>query len=262
METEAVATDEVKILADGPILEIVLDRPRRKNALSVAMYAAIADALEDAGREPQVRAVLIRGEGGVFTSGNDLTDFLQSPPTGADSPVFRFLQDLLAFEKPLVAAVEGHAIGIGTTMLLHCDLVYAADTARFQLPFVNLALVPEAGASYLLPRMLGHARAAELLLFGDPFDAGTARDLGIVNAVFPPESLLGEVRSRLARLAEKPPAALREAKKLMKDPARDALSAHVMTEAAAFMGRLSSPELPEAVAAFFEKRAPDFSRFS
>src|SRR5579859_2852641 len=163
--------------------EIAMARPQRKNALTLAMYAAMTEALEAAGRDDAVRAVLIRGEGGSFTSGNDLGDFMQSPPTDENSPVLRFLAKLSAFDKPLVAAVEGHAIGIGTTMLLHCDLVYAAPSARFQLPFVNLALVPEAASSFLLPRLAGHVHAAELLFFGEPFDAATARDLGIVNAV-------------------------------------------------------------------------------
>jgi len=252
---------EVLVHREGPAVEIALHRPTRRNALSVAMYAALADALEAAAEDPGARCVLLRGEGGAFTSGNDLLDFMQSPPTGTDSPVFRFLSALVGFPKPLVAAVEGHAIGIGTTMLLHCDLVYASETARFQLPFVNLALVPEAAATFLLPRSLGHARAAELLFFGDPFEPRTARALGIVNDVFAPDRLLPEARARVARLCEKPPSALRETKRLMKAAISGDAAAHILVEAASFLERLGTAEVAEAVTAFFEKRKPDFSRF-
>jgi enoyl-CoA hydratase/carnithine racemase len=203
-----------------------------------------------------VRAVLLHGEGGSFTSGNDLGDFMQSPPTGENSPVLRFLSALSAFEKPIVAAVEGHAIGIGTTLLLHCDLVYAAPSARFQVPFVNLALVPEAASSLLLPRLAGHARAAELLFFGEPFDAATAHDLGIVSAVA--DDVLAHARARVSALVAKPAQALRLTKRLMKQPLADAVRAQMRAEGAVFIERLASAEVREAITAFFEKRPPNF----
>ena len=246
--------------ADG-ILEIAIERPKKKNALTLAMYDALTAALAHASSDASVRVALIRGSDGeapVFTSGNDLNDFMRAPPTGEDSPVLRFLEALRTFEKPLVAAVAGHAIGIGTTMLLHCDLVYAAEGARFQLPFVNLALVPEAASSFLLPRMVGHARAAELLFFGEPFDAAAAERFGIVNAVFAGGALLVEARRRAAILAAKAPLALRQTKRLMKQPLAEETRAHMRAEGAVFVERLASPELAEAIGAFFEKRPPKF----
>jgi enoyl-CoA hydratase/carnithine racemase len=251
---------DVRVQVESGVVEIVLSRPARKNALTLAMYDAMTAALADAKAGPAT-AVLLRGEGGVFTSGNDLQDFMQRPPTGEDSPVFRFLEALVAFDKPLVAAVSGPAIGVGTTMLMHCDLVYASETARFQLPFVNLGLVPEAGSSLLLPRLAGHVRAAELLFFGEPFGAAYAREIGLVNAVLPEAALLDHVRGRLAALSEKPPTALRETKRLLKglgDP--DAVRARMQAEAAVFLERLASPEVAEAISAFFEKRKPSFPR--
>jgi enoyl-CoA hydratase/carnithine racemase len=236
--------------------EIVLQRPQRKNALTLAMYAALSEALEVAGRDAAVRAVLFRGEGGSFTSGNDLGDFMQSPPTDDNSPVMRFLTALARFEKPIVAAVEGHAIGIGTTLLLHCDLVYAAPTARFQLPFVNLALVPEAASSFLLPRLVGHARASELLFFGEPFDAAAARELGIVNAVA--DDVLGHARARVRALVEKPAEALKLTKRLLKEPLAGDIPSRMRAEGALFIERLASAEVREAITAFFEKRPPKF----
>lgn len=242
-------------LVDGA-LEIVMDRPARKNALTVAMYADMAEALSRAWRQTSVRVVLLRGEGGVFTSGNDLNDFMERGLVGEDTPVAHFLEALVSFDKPIVAAVEGHAIGIGTTMLLHCDLVYAAESARFRLPFVNLALVPEGASSYLLPRIMGHARAAELLYFGDPFDAPTAKELGIVNAVVPSEDLLAFARARVAALVAKPPEALKETKRLLKAPLTDQTRARMRAEFVAFAERLQSTEVATAITAFFKKRAP------
>jgi enoyl-CoA hydratase/carnithine racemase len=249
---------DVTITRETGALEITLDRAPRKNALSLAMYDALAAALAEASADAAIRAVLIKGSGGVFTSGNDLQDFMRSPPSGSDSPVFRFLEALVAFEKPLVAAVEGHAIGIGTTMLLHCDLVYAADSARFALPFVNLALVPEASSSFLLPRLMGHARAAELLFLGEPFDATTAKELGIVNAVFPAGDVVSEARKRVHALTEKPPEALRQTKRLLKAPLAAETRARMQAEGALFVERLASKEVAEAITAFFEKRRPVF----
>lgn len=242
---------------DG-VREIVMARPARKNALTVAMYEAMADAIDGAASEAAVRAVLLRGEGGTFTSGNDLNDFIQRPPTGDDSPVARFLDALVELDKPLVAAVEGRAIGIGVTMLLHCDLVYAAADAKLSMPFVNLALVPEAASSLLLPRLVGHPRAAEMLFFGEPFDAVVAKELGLVNAVVPAAEVVEYAQGRARALADKPIEALRQTKRLLKAPLRDETRARMRAEAAAFTERLASPELREAVSAFFEKRAPRF----
>lgn len=243
----------------GAVTEIVFDRPDKRNAITVAMYAAMAEALDAAEADGSVRAVLFRGNGGAFTAGNDLKDFLANPPDGSDPPVFRFLRGLAAARKPLLAAVDGAAVGIGTTMLLHCDFVLAADTARFALPFVNLGLVPEAASSLLLPQLAGYQRAAELFLLGEPFDAATAQRIGLVGRVLPAADLLEAARALADRLAEKPPQALMATKALLKSPATT-VAARMEAEIAVFLRQLQSDELKEAVAAFFGKRAPDFSR--
>ena len=245
----------------GPVLEIRFDRPKRKNALTQEMYRLAAEALAEAESDPAVRAVLFSGAGGVFTSGNDLQDFAQSPPTSPDTPVLRFLQALVGAGKPLVAAVEGPAVGIGTTMLLHCDLVYAAPSARFRLPFVNLGLCPEGASSLLLPRMMGHARAAELLLLGEAFSATHAHEVGIVTAVVE-DDVLAHARARVQELAALAPAAVRATKALMKRADAGAVEEALHGEAEVFLARLRSPEAAEAFKAFFERRAPDFSTFS
>jgi len=252
-------TSPIEIQRNGPVLELVMNRPQAKNALTLAMYETLVEGLVRAEADDTIRVVLIRGAGGNFTSGNDLKDFMKNPPSDETSPVFRFLLALLRAEKPVIAAVEGFAIGIGTTMLLHCDLVYAADTACLQLPFINLAVVPEAGSSLILPRMLGHQRAAELLLFGDRFDANTALNYGLVNAVFTPDTLETETRKRAQILASKPPAALRETKKLLKRGEIEELAVTMAAEAAIFTQCLASAEFSEAVSAFFEKRQPNFA---
>jgi enoyl-CoA hydratase/carnithine racemase len=246
---------------DG-VLRVEFNRPDKKNAISIAMYQALTDALQSASGDAAVRAVLLHGKPEVFTSGNDLTDFLANPPRGENSPVFRFLRVLSHFEKPLVAAVSGVAIGIGTTLLLHCDLVYAASGTRFHLPFVNLGLAPEAASSLLLPRIIGWQRAAELLMLGEPFAAERARELGLVNEVVPPEDLFETAMSAAKKLAAKPPAALRSTKSLMKQGLLSAIDEAMAREGRAFGERLDSPEAREAFSAFLEKRKPDFSGFS
>jgi enoyl-CoA hydratase/carnithine racemase len=243
------------------VMEVELARPERKNALTFDMYEAMSGALAAADADPAVRAVLVRGARDCFTAGNDLKDFLERPPHGEDSPAFRFIRMLPEFSKPLIAAVNGPAVGIGTTMLLHCDLVYAAPGARFQLPFVPLGVVPEAGSSFLLPLIAGWQRAAELVLLGQPFDAEKALAAGFVTDIVPEAELFERARAAAQALAALPPAAVRAAKALMKKPLREALAAAMQEEGRIFRERLRSPEAREAMTAFFEKRKPDFSRF-
>ena len=250
----------VTTVADGAVLRLTLARPEKKNALTRAMYTALADALTDAAADASVRAVVLTGSDGCFTAGNDLGDFLLDPPTGEASPVFAFLRAVSAFPKPLLAAVDGPAVGIGTTILLHCDLAYASPTARFRLPFVDLGLVPEAGSSLLLPLAAGPKQAAELLLFGDVFSADAAREAGLINEVVgDPEARAME---RARALAAKPPEALRLSKALLRRAHAEAVADTMAREGALFVDRLASPEAQEAFTAFFEKRAPDFSSFS
>ena len=241
------------------IATIELSRPDKKNALTTAMYAAMTDTLAAAESDPGVRAILIHGARDCFTAGNDLKDFLEGP-AGA-SQALRFVSALSLVGKPVVAAVGGPAVGIGTTLLLHCDLVYAAPTARFQLPFVPLGLVPEAASSLLLPQIAGHARAAELLLLGQPFTAERALAAGIVTEIVPEEALLERARTAAAALAVLPPESVRLTKQLMKRPLAAAVAEQMAEEARLFAGRLQSAQAKEAMTAFIEKRKPDFSRF-
>jgi enoyl-CoA hydratase/carnithine racemase len=252
-------TNHVVIGRDRTVLTVTLNRPDKKNALTHAMYSTIADALASAAGDPSVRVILITGTGDAFTSGNDLGDFLNAPPEGGESPVLQFLAALAAAEKPVVAAVNGLAVGVGTTMLLHCDLVYAARSATFSVPFVNLALVPEAASSLLLPRRIGHARAAELFLLGGKLDAAQAEAMGLVAAVFDDGRLVDEALQRAQALAAKAPSAVRATKALMKrgeEPVADRMRA----ESAQFSQQLKSAELREAIQAFREKRAPNFDK--
>lgn len=235
---------------DGPVLEIVFARPHKKNALTVAMYAAAADALLQAEADDDVRVVLFRGEGGVFTSGNDLTDFLANPPTGDDAPVFRFISALATATRPLVMAVEGPAIGLGTTMLLHADLVVAAEGTRFQMPFTQLGLVPEAASSLLVPRLLGPVRAAQLLQLCETFGPDQALAWGLVNAVAPAPEHLAKARAWAATLAARPAAALRATKALCRRADQAEILAQMKVEADVFVQRLQSDEFRQAVAAF------------
>lgn len=242
---------------DG-VLTITINRPDKKNALTQAMYGAMADALEGAETDSAVRAVLIAGVAGAFTAGNDLQDFLNNPPQGDNSPVFRFLRAISTASKPLVAAVTGVAVGVGSTMLLHCDLVYAAESAKFSFPFVNLALVPEAASSLLLPRMVGYHKAAEMILLGEPFDAAAAVASGIANAVCPDEAVVATALATARKLAAKPPSSLRLSKQLMKQAKPD-VSEQMAAEGVHFRAQLQSAEAREAMTAFFEKRPPKFS---
>lgn len=246
-------------LASG-VLRIEMRRPEKKNALTGPMYAAMADALERAAREDAVRVMLIHGQPEVFTAGNDLADFLDGPADDPDRPVFRFLRNIAAAPKPLIAAVTGNAVGVGTTMLLHCDLVYAGEGARFQLPFVNLALCPEAASSLLLPRLAGHPRAAELLFFGEPFNAAKACEIGLANAVLPDAAVLAHAQERAQKLATLPAASLRETKRLLKESVAALVPQVMQAEGEIFRRQLASPAAKEAFAAFLEKRKPDFSK--
>lgn len=252
---------QVLYASEGGVATITLNRPEKKNALTVEMYASLVEGLTRAEQDTAVRVVLLRGEGDNFTSGNDLKDFMNDPPSGFDSPVFQLLLKLVDFEKPLVAAVHGAAIGIGTTALMHCDLVYAREDAKLHMPFVNLGLCPEGGSSLLFPRLVGMQKATEVLFFGDAFGAEDAKDMGLVNEVFPAASFDEEVRGRVERLVAQPAAALRAAKELLRGRHREELKDVMMREGAAFIERLVSSEAGEAFSAFFEKRKPDFTQF-
>ena len=252
-------TELVLVTREDAVLRIEMNRPEKKNALTAEMYAAIGDALEEADSNPAVRVILIHGQSDCFTAGNDIKDFEISDAL-EDTPVDSFFRALPRTRKPLVAAVGGPAIGIGTTMLLHCDLVYAADNARFSLPFINLALVPEAASSMLLPRLAGYQRAAELLMLGEPFDAERAREVGIVSRIFSADDLLAEALNVARKLADKPPAAMLATKALLRrEP--EPIASRIETENRIFSEMLAAPEAQEAVSAFFERRKPDFSRF-
>ena len=246
------------------VATIEIARPEKKNALTAAMYRAMADALLAAQGDGAVRAVLITGQPGIFTSGNDVEDFVSRGSSGKaeESPAFQFMQALLGIDKPVVAAVTGAAIGIGTTMLLHCDLVYVSDEARLAMPFVGLGLVPEFGSSLVLPRLMGNVKAAEKLLLGDPFSGADAVEAGIANAVLP----AGEVVNHARRIAERfnalPPGAVRETKKLLRRASSEGVLKTIAIEGEVFSQRLRSPEAKEAFQAFLQKRKPDFSKFS
>jgi enoyl-CoA hydratase/carnithine racemase len=248
-------------VADG-VMTITFNRVARKNALTVAMYAGVVAALTSAAADPHVRVVVFTGNGDSFTSGNDVKDFVDTPPTGPDSPVFQFLLTLATFEKPIMVAVNGNAVGVGVTMLQHVDIVYVADSAMLKMPFVTLGVCVEGAASYLLPRIVGHARASELLMFGEPFDAQTAVDVGLASRVVPAASLQAYAQERARVLAnERPSSSLIVTKRLMRAPVRQQTLQALSDEAADFMKLLAGDEAREAFAAFFEKRKPNFAQF-
>ena len=252
---------EIQAQVADRVLEITINRPERKNALTMAMYSAMAELLNSAAADPGVRVVILTGTSGVFTSGNDLGDFLGGSASGEESPVFQFMSALYNFPKPVIAAVSGPAVGIGTTMLLHCDLSIADDDALFQMPFVNLGLCPEYGSSFLLPRIMGHAKASELLLLGKKFDAQTAADVNICNEVVYSGEALGRAREYAGELVKKAPEAVRLTKKLLRQGTMETGLAVIQEEAGHFQSRLQSEEFREAATAFMEKRPADFSRF-
>jgi len=251
----------IRTVNTNGVAVIEIARPEKKNALTQAMYTAMAEAIVAADADAAIRAVLITGQPGIFTSGNDLEDFMMRPPQGEDSPVFQFMKALSECGKPVVAAVTGGAIGIGTTMLLHCDLVYVSDEARLAMPFVGLGLVPEYASSLLVTQRVGHAKATELLLLGEPFNGEAAVEMGIANAVLPAAEVVNHARRMAERFNALPPGAVRESKALMRRAQKSLVEETIRTEAEIFGKRLRSPEAMEAFQAFFQKRKPDFSKF-
>ena len=249
---------------EAGVMTLTFNRVDKKNSITRAMYAALADGLEQAAQDAAVRVVLIQGDATVFSAGNDIGDFHAAPADPGpreQQPVWRFLRAIASFPKPIVAAVCGPAVGVGTTLLLHCDLVYAGDNAAFALPFVNLGLVPEAGSSLLLPQMFGMHRAAEALLLGEPFMAEAALEVGLVNRVVPPTECNAIAQGQARKLAAKPLTALMETKRLMKGGQQAAVLARMDEEGAVFGRMLHEPAAREAFAAFAQKRKPDFSKF-
>jgi len=251
---------EILIDTSASVMTITLNRVDKKNSLTGAMYAAMADALAQAEADATVHAVVFQGHETIFSAGNDIADFLNAPPAGQDSPVFRFLRGISSFPKPLVAAVCGPAVGIGTTMLFHCDLVYAGDNAQFSLPFVNLGLCPEAASSYLAPQLMGYGRAAEALLLGEPFMAEAALEMGLISRIVPPAEAAALARRQAQKLAAKPMSSLIETKRLMKKSQAGVVAERMVEEGASFARMLREPAAREAFTAFMEKRKPDFSK--
>ncbi|MEY4073698.1 MAG: hypothetical protein RJA29_1055 [Pseudomonadota bacterium] len=244
---------------ESGVMTLTLNRLDKKNSFTAAMYAELAEALRGAADDAAVRVVLLQGHETIFSAGNDIGDFLNKPPSTPDSPVFRFLNAIATFPKPLLAAVCGPAVGIGTTMLLHCDLVYAGDNAMFSMPFVNLGLCPEAASSLLVPRLMGYQRAAEVLLMGDPFMAEAALEVGLVNRVVPPTEANALAQQQARRLATKPLSSVIETKRLLKASTTPAVLERMREEGAIFGRMLQEPAAKEAFSAFLDKRKPDFS---
>ncbi|CAD6540541.1 enoyl-CoA hydratase [Paraburkholderia sabiae] len=253
---------EITLTRTHDVLTIAFNRAEKKNAITAAMYQTMADALVEAQANPEIRAVLIRGSAGIFSAGNDLEDFMKQPPVGENAPVFQFLRAISSAEKPLVASVAGAAVGVGTTLLLHCDLVYAADTATFSLPFSQLGLCPEAASSLLLQRVAGYQAAAEKLMLGEPFDAREAQRMGFVNRLLPAAEVDAFALQQAQKLAALPASSLRVTKQMMKRAAQHEIQTQMTEEAVHFAKMLLAPEAKEAFKAFFEKRKPDFRQFN
>jgi enoyl-CoA hydratase/carnithine racemase len=251
----------IRARTENRIAFVELARLDKKNALTGEMYGQLADAISAADKDPQVRAVLLHGAPDCFCAGNDVGDFLKRPPLVEGSPSARFFVAMQELRKPMVGAVGGPAVGIGTTMLLHCDLVYAATNARFQLPFVPLGITPEFGSTYILPLLAGYQRAAELLLLGQPFTAEKAKEVGIVSDVVAPEALMTKAIDVCKAIAALPPDSIRLTKQLMKKRHAQIVRETIAEEVKVFGERLGSAEAKEAMSAFLEKRKPDFSRF-
>ena len=253
----------IKTELQDNVLRICIDRPEKKNALTVAMYTAMAEAVEQGEANPDVRVILLHGNGDSFTAGNDLQDFMANPWQGQDvPPAVRFMLAVAHAKKPVIVAIQGSTVGIGVTVLLHCDLVYAADNAKLVVPFVNLGIIPEAGSTLMVPALMGHQRAAELFMLGTPITAQRAYELGLVNAVVTPEKLMQTAMAAAQALAEKPAAAIRATKELMKKPRADEVERVIQEELQVLAERLTSPECREALMAFLQKRKPDFKQFA
>ena len=252
--------NEILTERSGSVLRVQFNRPAKKNAITTAMYVGLAEILETAAKDDATRVVVIHGAGDSFSAGNDLEDFVKNPPGPGDSPQMRLFAALNALEKPLIAAVHGFAMGIGTTILVHCDFVYAGASARFGTPFVDLALVPEMGSSYGLPALVGRRAAAELLLLGTRFDAARAEQVGLVTAVVPDQAVLETAMQAAQKLSEKPLGALIASKRLLKRTTRERLAEAGRLEVEEFAVRVRSAEAKEAFDAFFHKRQPDFTK--
>src|ERR1700733_427825 len=251
--------DEIVTQRSGSILRVELNRPAKRNAMTSRMYITLASIFGDAAKDERIHAVLWHGAGDSFCAGNDIGDFLKNPPGPGDSPKAQLMNAFIELDKPLVTAVQGAAIGGGTTMLMHCDFVYAGESAKFQMPFINLALVPEFGSSCAIPAMIGHIRAAEMILLGLPFDAKRAADLGLVTQVVADQNLLRTVTEVAQKLAAKPASALQASKKLMKRSFREQIKAAMKIENEEYSVRVRSEDAKEALTAFLEKRAPHFN---
>jgi len=251
---------DILIHHEAGVATLTFNRLDKKNSFTTAMYTAMADAVEAAAADPATRVLVFQGHETIFSAGNDIADFLNNPPATADSPVFRFLRALSTFPKPMVAAVCGPAVGIGTTLLFHCDLVYAGDNAAFSMPFVNLGLCPEAASSVLVPQLMGYHRAAEALLLGEPFMAEAALEVGLANRVVPPSEANNLAQSVARKLASKSLSSLVETKRLMKKGRASQVAAAMAEEGESFGRMLREPAAREAFGAFMEKRKPDFSK--
>jgi enoyl-CoA hydratase/carnithine racemase len=253
-------SQEILSHTEGSILTLTFNRFEKKNSITAAMYQQLADTLAAAKDDAAIRVVVFQGHEAIFSAGNDLGEFLNSPPVGGNSPVFQFLAQISQFPKPIVAAVCGPAVGIGTTLLLHCDLVIAGDNAAFSMPFVNLGLCPEAASSLLVPQMMGYHRAAEALLLGEPFMAEAALEVGLVNRVVPPSEATAVAMQWAKKLAAKPITSLIETKRLLKKTSASAVTERMAEEGLSFGRMLREPAAKEAFTAFMERRVPDFSK--
>jgi enoyl-CoA hydratase/carnithine racemase len=252
--------EEIVTERSGSILRVQLNRPTKRNAMTSAMYLSLAGIFNEAATDENTRVVLWHGAGDSFCAGNDIEDFLKNPPGPGESPQARLMEALVNIDKPLVAAVHGAAIGGGTTMLTHCDFIYAGESTKFQMPFINLAVVPEFGSSCSVPARIGHLRAAELILLGAPFDARRAAELGLVTQVISDKDVLARATETAAKLAAKPARALQACKRLMKQPFREQIKAAMKAENEEFSVQVRSDDAKEAFTAFLEKRKPDFTR--
>jgi enoyl-CoA hydratase/carnithine racemase len=252
--------DEIVTERSGSVLRVELNRPAKRNAMTSSMYVTLANIFNDTAKDERIHVVLWHGAGDSFCAGNDIEDFLKNPPGPGNSPQAQLMNAFVELDKPLVAAVQGAAIGGGTTMLTHCDFVYAGESAKFQMPFLNLALVPEFGSSCSIPARIGHVRAAELILLGLPFDARRAADLGLVTQVVPDQNVLAAATETASKLATKPASALQASKRLLKRPFREQIKAAIKAENEEFSAQVRSADAKEALTAFLEKRLPNFNR--